>query len=509
MPRAKNKNKSSLFGDDGVEEVTSKSSKAVGPSRSIKEDDGAVGKIKVNQKFAERYEERKRKQELARAEELGLLPHGDDEEPDSEDLESEDEGEALTTNVDKKILATIAAIRRKDPRVYKPDAVFFEAPADDDDASDGSDAERGSDGDDGSEQKKKKKQPKKVTAKDVLRQQLMEAAERGETDAFASDDEDDGGAMSRKRLEDGDRNPKVYDSEQAELRKAFLESAAADSALDDDDDMLRVKEKKKAKKEKGKGSKKVGSVDEYGDDEEEEASVGSVDRDTLREFLRAKAAPAPASSKGKRQQQSFNSSSSSGGGGGKAIAEHADELADPDAFLDAYMRSRAWKEEEESDDDNDDDDGDDFPAAGGGGSDDGDNEGDEGAASDAGSNGKSKSKSNKKGVSWFNDDSNNVNDSTDEEELEKADAFEAAYNFRFEEPGGAEIVTHARNVEGSLRRKDTKRKDARDRRKERKEEERRAQEAETRRLMNLKRAEQKGRMSKIREVAGAGVDMDK
>lgn len=63
-------------------------------------------------------------------------------------------------------------------------------------------------------------------------------------------------------------------------------------------------------------------------------------------------------------------------------------------------------------------------------------------------------------------------------------------------------------MEGSLRRKEPKRKEARDRRKERKEEERRSAEAETRRLMNLKRGQLKGRMSKIREVAGDGLDFD-
>jgi hypothetical protein len=35
-------------------------------------------------------------------------------------------------------------------------------------------------------------------------------------------------------------------------------------------------------------------------------------------------------------------------------------------------------------------------------------------------------------------------------DLEKADEFEAAYNFRFEDPSGGAIVTHARNVGAGL-----------------------------------------------------------
>lgn len=76
---------------------------------------------------------------------------------------------------------------------------------------------------------------------------------------------------------------------------------------------------------------------------------------------------------------------------------------------------------------------------------------------------------------------------------------------RFEEPGGASIVTHARNPEDTLRRKDTKRKEERERTRAHKEEQRLALEAETRRLMNLKRAESKSRVQKIRDVAGNGV----
>lgn len=83
----------------------------------------------------------------------------------------------------------------------------------------------------------------------------------------------------------------------------------------------------------------------------------------------------------------------------------------------------------------------------------------------------------------------------DEEELDVADMFESKYNFRFEElqdknmEQNMQVIGHARNVEGSLRRVDDRRKLQRDQRQERKEKERRQKEAELRRLKNLKREE--------------------
>jgi len=89
------------------------------------------------------------------------------------------------------------------------------------------------------------------------------------------------------------------------------------------------------------------------------------------------------------------------------------------------------------------------------------------------------------------------------EDEKKAEEFETQYNFRFEQPGGTEIMTHARTLSSS-RRGDEKRKRERERKKALKEEQRRKEMEEIARLRNLKRMELEERIRKVEEVAGSG-----
>ncbi len=98
------------------------------------------------------------------------------------------------------------------------------------------------------------------------------------------------------------------------------------------------------------------------------------------------------------------------------------------------------------------------------------------------------------------------------EDLDRADEFEASYNFRFEQAaaetatsGAAHsIQTYARGqTMNTLRRQDATRKDKRQARKERKEAERKAKEEQLKRLKNAKRQEMEKKLSQVKAVIGA------
>ncbi|KAK6381648.1 Kinetochore protein Spc24 [Exophiala oligosperma] len=91
--------------------------------------------LKVNESFARRFEYNKKREELQRLSEI----HGeasrkrkrtensasDDDSSDESTSESEDEGDLATAALDSEIMATIKAIRSKDPRVYDQSVVFY------------------------------------------------------------------------------------------------------------------------------------------------------------------------------------------------------------------------------------------------------------------------------------------------------------------------------------------------------------------------------------------------
>ncbi|KAI9765632.1 MAG: KRRI-Interacting protein 1 [Candelina submexicana] len=98
-------------------------------------------------------------------------------------------------------------------------------------------------------------------------------------------------------------------------------------------------------------------------------------------------------------------------------------------------------------------------------------------------------------------------ESDDEEEEQRAEAFETAYNLRFEDPKGAneKLMSHARDAAAkySVRREEpNSRKKARDAQRQRREAEKQAREEDKARLKRLKIEEVEQKVRKIKDAAG-------
>ncbi|KAF2757888.1 Krr1-domain-containing protein [Pseudovirgaria hyperparasitica] len=87
------------------------------------EDQNPSNGFSINKEYAARFEHNKKREEKQRLEEkYGPVEADSDDESSSED---DDEGELINENVDNDILATIQAIKAKDPKIYDTNAHFF------------------------------------------------------------------------------------------------------------------------------------------------------------------------------------------------------------------------------------------------------------------------------------------------------------------------------------------------------------------------------------------------
>ncbi|KAJ9202532.1 hypothetical protein DTO164E3_2972 [Paecilomyces variotii] len=197
------------------------SSESEGESGGVRlNGDKATGEpvLKINEEYARRFEYNKKREEKQQLEaKLGKSvafskkrAHDDDDEDasggsDESSSEEEDEdGELVTPDLDNEIMATLNAIKSKDPRVYDSNVTFYSKF--DEDAS-GKPAE-------------KKEKDKPMTLRDYHRENLLKGVANGE--------------------EEEEQAPKSFAQEQEDLKKTIVKEmhAVADGSDDEDDGFL-------------------------------------------------------------------------------------------------------------------------------------------------------------------------------------------------------------------------------------------------------------------------------
>uniref|UniRef100_A0A0W0FBD4 Kri1-like C-terminal domain-containing protein n=1 Tax=Moniliophthora roreri TaxID=221103 RepID=A0A0W0FBD4_MONRR len=381
--------------------------------------------LTINEHYAKAFEYKKEREELEKLKaEYGSDAEEDEEESesDSESDESEDEdGEELTPAIDAAILRTLARIKRKDPEIYDSKSGIFQE-------------EQDRVGPAQFKVKQQKDKSKPVT----IRQVALEAA-----------------------LDTGSRSPSPVPLTHAEEQKRLRDETIAafhEDGDDEGDNFLVPREKTKDELEREEEEYREFLEREVGSDLRELVTVDSngieweAEKDTFK-----------IGSKDKKEKKK---KAKTGASDKKQSKEEADQ-----EFLMNYIMNRGWidrsvkrvptykeitsttdkgkakevgEEEEE----------------------------DEGPDSDKGEGGDQQILTNE-------------SDMDDDDFDEIVDRFESSYNFRFEEPDGAQIKQYPRQLESTVRREEGTRKEARKRRKQRKEEELQKRREEVKPLQDL------------------------
>ncbi|XP_066564010.1 LOW QUALITY PROTEIN: protein KRI1 homolog [Amia ocellicauda] len=364
----------------------------------------ASGKMemKINQKFAERYEKYRQKEELQKLKDR-YGDQVDQVESGSSDSESDSESEVeLDPRVERDFYRTLSLLKKKDPKIYQQDARFY--------------TEEESTSSDGKVQAKSSaKSEKPMYLKDYERKVILERGGKYEDEDEESDDEE--AAKRRERA----ASPS-YIQEQRELRdslRKFVQDSDEGGSEGEEERAELLTRRTKTQQEK---------------DEEDADYV---------EWLKGQAELGEA-----EEVQDM-----------KYLRDYWNDpqLDERERFLRDYVLNKGYLDEDE----------DRIPTY------------DEVVQEE-------------------------VDDSEDEGEsfLEKQEAFERQYNFRFEEPDSQQVKTYPRSIATSVRSKDERRRLKREETKDRKQKEKQQKQEELKQLKNLKRRQIMEKLQQLQDLTG-------
>lgn len=463
----------------------------------------SAAKLTVNESYANRFEHNKQRAELHQLEEKygkraaeiligkrnddaeGSGGSDDDSDESSEDETEDEEGEQVTAEVDAAILRTLAKIRSGDASIYNADArVFDEEKALAASSSLLPKATRA-------------KLNKKVTLADYQRNRLRDLMADSADPALALAE----ATTSRTReddMADGDyegqyQQPLSHVQEQAQLRRQVTQ------AFHDTDG--------KGAEEEGDFFTKTraGGVD--GDEGDDAGSYRRYLLQTLgdekaqkavREALRSPAEMAAVESRD-AEAAGPSSEAESAPVKRKSKKTHSEAQQNED-FLMNYVLNRGWLENPEA-----------APKLG---------RRSRAEAEDEDEDDEEESSAKPKRATGANADTYGRDWDAEAADLDseasfdsRAEAFEQAFNFRFEalESGDAptQIQSYSRNPQNSVRRTEEKRKTEREERKKRKEAEKKARMEELDRMRDIKKGQLRDKLKQLQEAAGSSrIDFD-
>ncbi|XP_051741634.1 protein KRI1 homolog [Ctenopharyngodon idella] len=187
--------------------------------------------LKINKKFAEKYEKYRQKEELQRLKDR----YGDQDEENSSDSSDSDSDESeveLDPKLDRDFYRTLSLLKKKDPKIYQNDAKFYT----EDISGSGSDEQPST----------SKKAEKPMFLKDYERKVILERGGKYDDDEDESADEE-----VSKQMQERASSP-TYIQEQKELQESLRKFVQDSDEEDSDGDGQLLMRRIKTQEEKDK-----------------------------------------------------------------------------------------------------------------------------------------------------------------------------------------------------------------------------------------------------------------